>query len=333
MTGKAMRICIVGAGAIGSLLGVKLAKSGQEVSFIDRGEQLAAIQSEGLTLRMTDGSSSAIDKLNASDNCHDLGSHDLIILALKAHQIRFVAEHLGALMSIDTVVMTVQNGLPWWYFQKHKGELNNLTLNTLDPTGSIKANIDADRIIGCVAYAAASVGSPGVVDHIEGSRFTLGELNGEKSERCNLIAAMLVNAGLKSYVVEDIRAEIWLKAWGSLSFNSISALTRATMVDICRFSDTRKLAENMMLEAQTIANKLGVEFRHSIAKRIAGAESVGPHKTSMLQDVEAKRELEIDALIGSILELATLTDTPAPIIETVYACIKLLNNELKNTCV
>jgi len=326
-----MRICIVGAGAIGSLLGVKLVQSGQDVSFIDRGKQLAAIKSNGLTLKMADGSISVIDKLNASDNCRDLGQQDLVILALKAHQIGFVAEHLGALMSTDTVVMTVQNGLPWWYFQKHKGELNNHTLNSLDPTGSITANIDAERIIGCVAYAAASVGSPGIVDHIEGNRFTIGELSGEKSERCNLISAMLIKAGFKSYVVEDIRAEIWLKAWGSLSFNTISALTRATMEDICHFSDTRRLAENMMLEAQTIANKLGIVFRHSIAKRIAGAERVGPHKTSMLQDVEAKRELEIDALIGSILELASLTKTPAPIIETVYACIKLLNKELKNS--
>jgi 2-dehydropantoate 2-reductase len=221
--------------------------------------------------------------------------------------------------------MTVQNGLPWWYFQRLGGKYDNKKLESLDPTGVLTKNIDAARLIGCVVYPAAAVTAPGVIHHVEGDRFPIGELDGKETPRVKLLHDVLVKSGLKSRVLKDIRSEIWLKAWGNLSFNPISALTHATLVDIAQFPETRKLAARMMEEAETIAKKLGVTFRVTIEKRIAGAESVGAHKTSMLQDVEAGRSLETEALIGSILEMSRLTDTPAPAIESVYALVKLLN--------
>jgi ketopantoate reductase len=255
----------------------------------------------------------------------DAGVQDAVLLTLKAHQVRDVLPQLRALFGPETMVMTVQNGLPWWYFQKLGGKYDGRKLESLDPTGILGKKIDADRIIGCVVYPAAAVTAPGVIHHVEGDRFPIGELDGKETERVKRLHDVLVKAGLKSRVLKDIRSEIWLKAWGNLSFNPISALTHATLVDICQFAETRALAARMMEEAQTIAQKLGVTFRVTIDKRIAGAEAVGAHKTSMLQDVEAGRSLETEALIGSILEMAKLTDTPAPAIESVYALVKLLN--------
>jgi 2-dehydropantoate 2-reductase len=226
--------------------------------------------------------------------------------------------------------MTLQNGLPWWYFQRHGGPLEGTHLTSLDPDGIISANVEAERIIGCVVFPAASVVAPGVVQHEEGDRFSVGELDGTKSNRIQAIYNMIVGAGLKSYILDNVRAEIWLKAWGNLSFNPISALTHATMVDIARFPLTRDLSIEMMEEAQAAANKLGITFRHTIAKRLQGAESVGAHKTSMLQDVEAGHSLEIDALVGSIVEVAQLTDTPTPHIDAVFACTKLLNEVMSD---
>ena len=252
-------------------------------------------------------------------------SQDVVVLAVKAHYLENVAPEINHMLDAETVVLTVQNGLPWWYFQKLGGKYDNRKLDSLDPTGTLGRTIDANRIIGCVVYPAAAVTAPGVIHHVEGDRFPLGELDGKETERVKRLHDVFVKAGLKSRVLKDIRSEIWLKAWGNLSFNPISALTHATLVDICQFPETRHLAARMMEEAQSIANKLGVTFRVSIDKRIAGAESVGAHKTSMLQDVEAGRSLETEALIGSILEMARLTDTPAPAIESVYALIKLLN--------
>src|ERR1700680_1742404 len=225
----------------------------------------------------------------------------------------------------DTMIMTVQNGLPWWYFQKLGGKYDNKKLESLDPSGLLTRKIDASRIIGCVVYPAAAVTAPGVIHHVEGDRFPVGELDGKETDRVRQVHDLFVKAGLKSRVLNDIRSEIWLKAWGNLSFNPISALTHATLVDICQCAETRELAATMMKEAQNIAQKLGVTFRVTIDKRIAGAEAVGAHKTSILQDVEAGRSLETEALIGSILEMAKLTNTAAPAIESVYALVKLLN--------
>ena len=323
-----MKICVVGAGAIGGLMGAKFALAGEDVTLIDQGTHLAAIQENGLKLIWEDGTEYVVKNIKAIDAFEDAGPQDVIILALKAHYLESAAAKIPALLGPETAIVTVQNGLPWWYFHKHGGEFDGRQLTTLDPTGVLARNIDGDRIIGCVVYPAAAVTEPGVIHHVEGDRFPIGELDGSESDRVKKLYDALINAGFRSRILDDIRAEIWLKAWGNLSFNPISALTHATLVDICRFPETRKLAATMMKEAQDIAHKLGIEFRHTIEKRIAGAESVGAHKTSMLQDVELGRSLEIEALIGAILELGALTGTPAPTIEAVYACVKLLNRTM-----
>jgi 2-dehydropantoate 2-reductase len=319
-----IRVCVVGAGAIGGLVAAKLALAGNAVTVIDLGPHLAAIKQNGLKLEWHDGKVE-VAKVKAVDKAAEAGKQDLVILAVKAHYLEEAARDIDALTGPDTVIMTVQNGLPWWYFQKLGGKYDNKKLQSLDPTGILTRKIDANRILGCVVYPAAAVTAPGVIHHVEGDRFPIGELDGRDTERAKLLHDVFVKAGLQSRVLKDIRSEIWLKAWGNLSFNPISALTHATLVDICQFPETRHLAAKMMEEAQAIAQKLGVTFRVSIEKRIAGAESVGAHKTSMLQDVEAGRSLETEALIGSVLEMARLTETPAPAIEAVYACVKLLN--------
>ncbi|OGA04133.1 MAG: 2-dehydropantoate 2-reductase [Betaproteobacteria bacterium RIFCSPLOWO2_02_FULL_62_17] len=323
-----MRICVVGAGAIGGLLAAKLALGGNEVTVIDVGAHLAAIRKNGLTLEWHDGKTE-VAKVKAVEKMRDAGKQDLVILAVKAHYLDQVVGDIDALLGPDTIIMTVQNGLPWWYFQKLGGPYDGKKLAGLDPKGILAQKISADRIMGCVVYPAAGVTAPGVIHHVEGDRFPVGELDGSVTERAKRMHDMFVRAGLKSRVLTDIRSEIWLKAWGNLSFNPISALSHATLVDICQFPETRQLAATMMEEAQNIAKKLGVIFRVSIDKRIAGAEGVGAHKTSMLQDVEAGRSLETEALIGSVLEMAKLTSTPAPAIEAIYASVKLLNKVMQ----
>ncbi|MBI2961140.1 MAG: 2-dehydropantoate 2-reductase [Betaproteobacteria bacterium] len=319
-----MRVCVVGAGAIGGLMAARLALAGNEVTVIDQGAHLAAIQANGLKLEWHDGKVETA-KVKALDKTAGAGRQDLVILAVKAHFLDQVVRDIDPLLGPDTIVLTVQNGLPWWYFQKLGGKYTERKLESLDPSGILSQKIDAGRLVGCVVYPAAAVTAPGVIHHVEGDRFPIGELDGSETERAKMLHDVLVKAGLKSRVLADIRSEIWLKAWGNLSFNPISALTHATLEDICKFPETRQLAAKMMEEAQAIAQKLGITFRVSIEKRIAGAEAVGPHKTSMLQDVEAGRSLETEALIGSVLEMAKVTETPAPAIEAVYAMVKLLN--------
>jgi len=318
------KICVVGAGAIGGLLAAKFALAGEDVTVIDQGAHLAAIQKNGLKLEWHDGKVQTA-KVKAVNKPAEAGKQDIVVLAVKAHFLDQVVRDIDALLGPDTIVLTVQNGLPWWYFQKLGGKYDNHRLESLDPSGVLTGNIDPNRVIGCVVYPAAAAVAPGVIRHVEGDRFPIGELDGSETERVRELHDVFIKAGLKSLVLPDIRSEIWLKAWGNLSFNPISALTHATLVDICQFAETRELAATMMKEAQDIAQKLGVTFRVSIDKRIAGAEAVGAHKTSMLQDVEAGRSLETEALIGSILEMARLTGTPAPAIESVYALVKLLN--------
>ena len=320
-----MKICIIGAGAIGGLMGTKMALAGEEVTVVDQGAHLKAIQDNGLKLIWEDGTEYVAEVAKATDKVEDAGEPDLIILSLKAHYLDQVAKQIPKITGPNTMIVTVQNGIPWWYFHKHGGEFDGRSLESLDPDGVLGKNIDGDKIIGCVVYPAGAVEAPGIIRHVEGDRFPIGELDGSTTERVQTLHDTLVNAGFRSRIVDDIRSEIWLKAWGNLSFNPISALTHATLLDICQFAETRKLAEIMMGEAQAIAEKLGITFRHTIEKRIDGAEGVGAHKTSMLQDVEAGRSLETEALIGAILELAQITDTPAPSIEAVYACVKLLN--------
>jgi 2-dehydropantoate 2-reductase len=318
-----MKIAIVGAGAIGGYVGAKLSLAGEDVTFIVRGANLDAISRNGMKLILEDGSEH-IARTKATDNYRLAGRQDLVILALKAHQLESVADQLHHLLGPETAIVTMQNGIPYWYFHKNGGALEGSILKTVDPTGEISEKIPASRVIGCVVYPASELIAPGVVRHFEGERFPLGELDGSHSERVTRISECFVNAGFKAPVLDDIRSEIWLKLWGNLSFNPISALTHSTLVDICQFPLSRALAAALMTEAQAIAHKLGITFRVPLDKRIAGAEKIGKHKTSMLKDVEAGRALEIDALVGSVIELARLTHTPTPHLDTVYALVKLL---------
>jgi 2-dehydropantoate 2-reductase len=324
-----MKIAIIGAGAIGGYVGVKLALAGEDVSFIARGANLEAIRRNGMRLIMNDGTEHVAGKVKATNNYDEAGVQDIVILAMKAHQMAAVASDLHKLFGPDTGVITMQNGIPYWYFHKHGGALEGSRLHSVDPTGIVTEKIPAERVIGCVVYPASELIAPGVVRHIEGDRFPVGELDGSISARVTRISECFSNAGFKSPVLDNLRAEIWLKLWGNLTFNPISALTHSTLVDICQFPPSRELAVSMMREAQTVATKLGIEFRVSLEKRIAGAEKVGKHKTSMLQDIEAGRAPEIEALVGSVVELGRLTNTPTPHIDTVYALVKLLSKTME----
>ncbi len=319
-----MKIAVIGAGAIGGLVGAKLALAGEDVTFIVRGANLTAIRDNGITLIAADGSRQTTRNVKATNDYAQAGPQDVVILALKAHQVEAVANDVPKLFGPETVVVTMQNGVPYWYFHQHGGALEGTQVKSVDASGVVGKMIPAERVLGCVVYPASELVAPGVVQHIEGDRFPLGELDGSISERVNRVAACFTNAGFKAPVIDNIRSEIWLKLWGNLTFNPVSSLSHATLVDICQFPLTHALAAAMMTEAQLVANKLGITFRVTIDKRIAGAEKVGKHKTSMLQDVEAGRAPEIDALVGAVVELARLTDTPTPHIDTVYALVKLL---------
>lgn len=319
-----MKIAIIGAGAIGGYVGVKLALAGEDVTFMVRGANLEAIRRRGMRLIMDDGTEHLATNVKATDNYAEAGPQDVVILATKAHQLEAVARDLPKLFGPHTTIVTMQNGIPYWYFHKHGGALENSRVSSVDPTGIIGEHIPAERIVGCVVYPATELIAPGVVKHIEGDRFPVGELDGSSSARVTRISECFTQAGFRAPVLDNIRAEIWLKLWGNLTFNPISGLARSTLLDICQYPLSRELAANMMREAQAVAHKLGIEFRVSLEKRIAGAEKVGRHKTSMLQDIEAGRPPEIDALVGSVVELGRLTDTPTPHIDTVYALVKLL---------
>jgi 2-dehydropantoate 2-reductase len=319
-----MKIAVIGAGAIGGLVGAKLALAGEDVTFIVRGDNLAAIGERGMRLIASDGSQQIARNVVATDRYDQAGPQDVVILAMKAHQLEAVALDVPKLFGPQTVVVTMQNGIPYWYFHRHGGVLEGTIVRSVDPEGLVSARIPAERVLGCVVYPASELVAPGVVRHIEGDRFPVGELDGSTSERVQRVSDCFTAAGFKAPVLDNIRAEMWLKLWGNLSFNPISGLSHSTLSDICRFPPSRELATEMMREAQTVAHKLGIEFRVTLEKRIAGAEKVGRHKTSMLQDIEAGRAPEIDALVGAVIELARLTETPTPHIDTVYSLVKLL---------
>jgi 2-dehydropantoate 2-reductase len=323
-----MKICVVGAGAIGGYLAVMLAKAGNEVTVIARGVHLAAIRENGLKLVGHDGVELGCERVRATSSLREAGAHDLVLLTVKAHQVEAIAREIPALFHEKTVLVPMQNGIPFWYFQRHGGEYEGHAVETVDPNGVIAGALDPSRILGCVVYPATTMIAPGVIMHIEGNRFPIGELDGSESDRVQAVAQVFVDAGLKSPVLTDIRSEIWLKLWGNLSFNPISALTHSTLVDLCQFPLARELARNMMLEAQAVAEKLGRTLRVTVDRRIDGAERVGKHKTSMLQDVEAGRDPEIDPLVGSVMELGRLVAVPTPNIGAVYACVKLLSHTM-----
>ena len=319
---------MVGAGAIGGMMAARLAAAGHAVSVVARGEHLDAIRRDGLRLVEVDGTETVASDLHASDDFGALGPHDTVILALKAHQIAAVAHELGRLCHDETMVVPVQNGIGWWYFERHGGPHDGRRLKALDPDGTIAGAIGSERVVACIAYPAAQKTAPGVITHVEGDRFPVGEPDGTKSERARALAETLTSAGFKSRVLTDIRSHLWVKAWGNLAFNPVSALTGATLGEICRTPATRELAARMMAEAGRIAEALGVRIRISVEQRIAGAEAVGEHKTSMLQDAEAGRPLELDPLVGVFVELGELTGVPTPAISTVYGLASLLNERL-----
>lgn len=331
-----MKICIVGAGAIGGMLGVKLALAGHCVTLVARGPNLAAIRAGGMQLHMADGTRLHARNVGVAATPGEVESRqDIVILGMKAHQVTAVAPAIAQMLHAESAVLPMQNGIPWWYFQRvpdgnpalarHAGR----PVAAVDPDGAIGAGIDPRHIVGCVVYPAAELVAPGVVRHVEGDRFALGEPDGVATTRLRVLARIFEDAGLKAPVLEDIRSEIWLKLWGNLSFNPISALTHSTLEDICRFPVSRELAAGMMREAQEVGERLGARFRVPLDRRIAGAEKVGRHKTSMLQDIEAGRDPEVDALVGSVIELGEVVGTPTPTIRAVYALAKLLGRTVR----
>ncbi len=323
-----MKICVVGAGSIGGMMGVKMHNAGEAVTLIARGPHLEAIQKKGLKLIMNDGTEETAVNVNATSDIRSAGVQDLVILGVKAHQIAPIVDDLNAILGPETVLLTVQNGILWWYFQLHGGEYNGRILETVDPGGLISKAIDPKHIIGSIAFPASEIVEPGVIRHIEGNRFPIGELDGVEKERTRMVRDLLVNSGFKSFILEDLRGETWLKAMGNLSFNPVSALTHSTLVDICQYEPSRTLVDKMMTECREIAAHLGVEIRLSNERRIQGAESVGKHKTSMLQDIEVGKSIEVDALIGTVAELSRITGVPAPNVEAIYALVQLLNHTI-----
>ena len=326
-----MKVAVVGVGAIGGYVGTRLALGGEDVTFIARGANLEALQSRGIRLQLADGCEDCVPQVKATADYDAAGPQDMVVLAMKAHHVPAVVSEVPKLFGPETVVIPMQNGIPYWYFHGHQGELAGTRLQSVDPGGVIADHIPPQRVIGCVVYPATELVTHGVIRHVEGNRFPVGEPDGTTSERVTRVAECLTRAGLKSPVLADIRSEIWLKLWGNMTFNPISALTRATLAGICQYPPSRALAADMMTEAQSVAHKLGVTFRVPLEKRISGAEKVGHHKTSMLQDIEAGRPLEIDALLGAVIELARLTQTPTPHLDTVYALTKLLAKTLADS--
>lgn len=328
-----MRICVVGAGAIGGILAVKLAVAGHEVCVVLRGPNLAAVQNGGMRLIEENGTEVHAPGIRATSVIADAGEQDVIILGMKAHQVAPIADQLPAIMGLGTRIITMQNGIPWWYFHKlPEGMAQGFagaTIESVDPGGVIARHIPIESVIGSVVYPASEVISPGVIKVIEGNKFSLGELDGADTASIREIAGAFRAAGLKTPISRDIRSEIWLKLWGNLSFNPISALTHSTLEDLCTYPPTRNLVAAMMSEAQAIGEKLGVHFKVGIEQRIEGGRAVGQHKTSMLQDVESGRPLELAALVGSVLDLARLTGLPAPSISAVHALASLLARNLQ----
>ena len=317
-----MRFAVVGAGAIGAYLGAKLSLSGHDVSLIARGPHLQAMQTRGVRVRSPDGDFQAHPTAIADYDA--VGEVDFVFLTVKAHSLPEVAPRLGPLLGPETAVVSTQNGIPWWYFQRHGGPWDGRRIARLDPDGTISAAIAAGRVIGCIAYPSASIAEPGVIDHLEGNRFSIGEPDGSTSRRCRSLSDALRESGLRGPIRSNIRADVWVKLLGNVAFNPISALTRASLVEIARHPEALALARSIMQEADAVANALGVTVPVSIDQRIAGAAAVGQHKTSMLQDLESGRPMELEAIVGAVIELGEMLDVPVPNTQAVYAAAKLL---------
>lgn len=315
-----MKVCIYGAGAIGGFLGVQLARAGAEVSLVARGAHLQAMRERGLKL-LIEGEE-RVAHLACTDDPAELGPQDFVFVALKAHSVPGVVDMMQPLLGNDTSVVTAVNGVPYWYFYKHGGSYEGSTIETVDPEGRQWRSLRPERAIGCIVYPATEVVEPGVIQHVYGDKFPIGEPSGERTERVTRLGDLMDRAGLRAPVLDNIRDEMWLKLWGNLSFNPISALTHATLDVITSDEGTRAVAKAMMLEAQTIAEKLGVRFRVDVERRINGAGAVGAHKTSMLQDLERGREMEIDPLVTVVQELGRKVGVATPTIDVVLALVQ-----------
>jgi len=318
-----MRVAVFGAGAIGGYLAAKLAAAGRvDLALIARGDHLAALRDNGL--RLIEGDADRTFPVKASADPAELGVQDYVVLTMKAHSVPAALPSLAPLIGPGTAVVTMQNGIPWWYFYRLGGPHDGTRVEAVDPGGAISAAIGPERAIGTAVYVAAEVEAPGVIRHTYGTRISLGEPSGEKSERVVRLAEEMIGGGMQAPVRTDIRSEIWVKLWGNLSFNPISALTDSTLADIVGDPGTRAVARAMMVEAQAIAEALGVRFPIDVDKRIAGAAGVGAHRTSMLQDLERGRPMEIDALVTAVQELGRLTGMPTPSIDLVLALVQRL---------
>ncbi len=317
-----MRFLIAGAGAIGAYIGARMAHAGFDVTLFARGPHLRAMQEHGVQVKSGDGDFVAHPAITSS--LEELGPLDVVFLGVKAHGLPQLAPQLKRVLGPDTTVVSTQNGIPWWYFQGFGGEWEGLRLERIDPGGVISSAIDAHRVVGSIVYFSTEVAAPGVIQHISGNRLTLGEPDGSRSERIRQIAEALVTSGLRCPVTARIRHEIWVKLLGNASFNPVSALTRATLAQMVRDPGVCSVVRNIMQEVEDVSRKLGMELPISIDQRIAGAEKVGEHKTSMLQDLEAGRPMELEALVGAVVELGERVGLPMTCTRTVYHCTKLL---------
>jgi len=318
-----VKYLIAGAGAIGAYVGACMARAGIDVTLFARGPHLKAMQEHGVRIRSQEGDFEARPRMIGS--LEEAGPMDVLILGVKAHSLPQLAPQLKPVLGPETTVVSTQNGIPWWYFQGIGGPWEGLRLERIDPEGVISAAIEARRVVGSIVYFSTEISEPGVIEHTEGNRISLGEPDGTRSDRCRRIAEALVASGLRCPITTHIREEIWVKILGNASFNPVSALTRATLVQMVRDPGTAELIRNIMQEVESVSRKLGLELPVSIEQRMAGAEKVGEHKTSMLQDVEAGRPMELEALVGSVVELGERLGLALPHTRMVYSCAKLLN--------
>lgn len=323
-----MRIAVVGAGAIGGFMGAMLAQAGEDVTLLARGAHLRAMSERGV--RIVGSLGEFVTHPKVTDDVAKLKDMDVIILTLKAHSLPEIAPGLASVIGPSTSIISAQNGIPWWYFYRHEGEFEGLQLEAVDPGGMLTRHLPPQQTIGCVIYCSTIVSEPGVIEHLEGTRFAIGEPDGSRSDRCQKIAQVFIRAGLRCPIRSNIRHDIWVKLLGSVAFNPISALTRATLQEIVECPETSELSSQIMNEANALASKLGVEVAITPEQRLVGAHKVGKHKTSMLQDVEAGRQLEWKSIVGVLVELGQKLKVAMPKTSAVSACTKLLSQTLMN---
>jgi 2-dehydropantoate 2-reductase len=318
-----MKFLIAGAGAIGAYIGARMAQAGFDVTLFARGPHLGAMQEHGVRIKSSEGD--FVARPTIASSLEEVGPVDVVFLGVKAHGLPQLAPHLGPVLGPETTVVSTQNGIPWWYFQGFGGEWEGLRLERVDPGGVISSAIETKRVVGSIIYFATEIAAPGVIHHTEGNRITLGEPDGTRSDRIRVLAESLIASGFRCPITTRIRQEIWVKVLGNASFNPVSALTRATLVQIARDPGTSSVIRSIMQEVEAVSHKLGMELPVSIDQRIAGAEKVGEHKTSMLQDLEAGRPMELEALVGAVVELGERVGLAMTSTRTVYHCTKLLS--------